>query len=92
MKRLCGDCKKKEGCKIRKNLMSYAVKATVEFKLTECMRHKRKSTPLWIIVVGTIREGVKKTVKFIKKVVALSCMNLSAKLFNLGMKLSKEEE
>jgi len=42
IERLCGECKKKNRCKIKKKLMKIVVKYQIEFMLTLCDRFEKK--------------------------------------------------
>jgi len=92
MRRLCKDCKKSEKCSIKKNLMNYAVKASIKFMLIDCDRHNRASTPLLIKIGRAVKKDVNATVEFTRKTLAMFCTFLSAQLFNLGIVLLGEEE
>lgn len=42
IERLCGECKKKNSCKIKKKLMKLVVRYQIEFTLTLCDRFKKR--------------------------------------------------
>jgi len=92
MRRLCGDCKKSEKCNIKKSLMNYAVKAKIEFMMTDCEKHSRASTPILVVVARIIKRDVQTTIWFIRKTSAMFCIAFSAMLFNLGIFLEGKEE
>ena len=46
IERSCGECKKKNRCKIKKKLMKLVVKYKIEFMLTLCDRFEKESVKL----------------------------------------------